>query len=342
MTETPGKEFKMPDPNEFSKNMLRVAEQSQKLVQEFLAKQPTGVGGEVADPLNIGSAFIDMTAKMMANPQKLIEAQMTLWQDYMQLWQHAAERMVGQARDPIATPDRTDRRFRDAAWEDNQIFDFIKQSYLLTARWMQNTVRDVEGMDDKTAKKVDFYTRQFVDAMAPSNFVMTNPEVLRATLEQNGDNLVRGLDNMLEDLERGKGSLAIKMTDLDAFKVGENIAVTPGKVVWQTELMQLIQYTPTTDKVHKRPLLIVPPWINKFYILDLKPENSFIAWAVAQGLTVFVISWVNPDAKLAEETFEDYMHEGILAALEESPVDLRASRFELPAAEIFDPSPDPP
>ena len=316
MTETPGKEFKMPDPNEFSKNMLRVAEQSQKLVQEFLAKQPTGAGGEVADPLNIGSAFIDMTAKMMANPQKLIEAQMTLWQDYMQLWQHAAERMAGQARDPIATPDRADRRFRDAAWEDNQIFDFIKQSYLLTARWMQNTVRDVEGMDDKTAKKVDFYTRQFVDAMAPSNFVMTNPEVLRATVEQNGDNLVRGLDNMLEDLERGKGSLAIKMTDLDAFKVGENIAVTPGKVVWQTELMQLIQYAPTTDKVHKRPLLIIPPWINKFYILDLKPENSFIAWAVAQGLTVFVISWVNPDAKLAEKTFEDYMHEGILAALE--------------------------
>ena len=181
---------------------------------------------------------------------------------------------------------------------------------------MQNTVREVDGLDEATAQKVDFYTRQFTDAMAPSNFVATNPEVLRETIETKGENLVRGLQNMLDDLERGKGTLAIRMTDTDAFTVGENIAVSEGKVVWQSDLMQLIQYQPSTAQVHLRPLLIVPPWINKFYILDLKPENSFINWAVAQGLTVFVISWVNPDQRLAGKTFEDYMFEGIYAALD--------------------------
>ncbi|MDP6707541.1 MAG: class I poly(R)-hydroxyalkanoic acid synthase [Alphaproteobacteria bacterium] len=316
MTEQTGNDFKLPDPSEFSKNLMRVAEQSQKLVQGFLGRQAQSLGQEDADPLNIGQAFMEMTMKMMADPGRMVEAQMGLWQDYMRLWQHAAERVMGQESQPAAAPEKGDRRFRDAAWEENQIFDFIKQSYLLTANWLQSTVREVEGLDDKTAKKVDFYTRQFVDAMAPSNFVLSNPEVLRATLEQNGENLVRGLDNMLDDLERGKGKLAIRMTDLEAFAVGENIAVSPGKVVWQTELMQLIQYEPTTETVYKRPLLIVPPWINKFYILDLKPENSFIAWAVSQGLTVFVVSWVNPDARLADKTFEDYMHDGILAALE--------------------------
>jgi len=300
---------------EFSKNLMRVAEQSQALVRQFLEQQQ-GATNTHLDPLNIGGAFLDMTQKMMANPQKVMEAHMALWQDYLRLWQHAAERMLGQDSEPVAVPEADDRRFRDAAWEENQIFDFIKQSYLLTARWLQNTVSEVEGLDEKTAKKVDFYTRQFVDAMAPTNFLLTNPTVLKATLEEKGENLVRGLDNMLQDLERGKGRLAIRMTDMDAFKVGENIAVTPGKVIWQTDLMQLIQYAPSTDKVRERPLLIIPPWINKYYILDLKPGNSFIAWAVAQGLTVFVISWVNPDAELAHKSFEDYLHEGVLAALE--------------------------
>jgi poly[(R)-3-hydroxyalkanoate] polymerase subunit PhaC len=317
MSEKTGDGKSAAEQQELAQNLAKVAEQSQKLVQEFLARQVESASGPAAiDPLNIGGAFLDLTQKMLANPQKVVEAQFALWQDYMRLWQHTAERMLGRESEPVAAPERGDRRFRDTAWEENQVFDFIKQSYLLTARWMQNTVGEVEGLDDKTARKVEFYTRQFVDAMAPSNFVLTNPEVLRATVEQHGDNLVRGLSNMLEDLERGKGRLAIRMTDLDAFKVGENIAVTPGKVVWQTDLMQLIQYAPTTDEVHQRPLLIVPPWINKYYILDLKPENSFIAWAVAQGLTVFVVSWVNPDGKLAEKSFEDYLQEGILAALD--------------------------
>jgi polyhydroxyalkanoate synthase len=216
----------------------------------------------------------------------------------------------------VIAPARDDRRFKDAAWQDNQLFDFIKQSYLLTARWMQNTVSEVEGLDGKTAQKIDFYTRQFVDAMAPSNFVMTNPEVLRTTIESRGENLVKGLQHLLTDLERGKGKLSISMTDYDAFEVGKNIAVTPGKVVFQNDLLQLIQYTPTTAKVAKRPLLIIPPWINKYYILDLKPQNSFVKWAVEQGLTVFIVSWVNPDESLAKKSFSDYMLEGPLAALD--------------------------
>ncbi len=315
MNKTSNNDFQMPDPAEFSKNMMRVAEQSQTLVENFLSRHADTVGQETADPLNIGGAFMEMTAKMMLQPDKVIESQMVLWQDYLKLWQHTAERMMGQEPEPVSVPEKGDRRFRDAAWEENQVFDFIKQSYLLTARWMHGAVSEVEGLDEQTRRKIDFYTRQFIDAMAPSNFVLTNPEVLRATLAENGENLVRGLDNMLEDMRRGKGKLAIKMTDLDAFTVGENIAVTPGKVVWQSELMQLIQYAPATEMVHQRPLLIVPPWINKFYILDLKAENSFIAWAVAQGLTVFVISWVNPDTALAAKGFEDYMSEGILEAL---------------------------
>ncbi len=308
-------EIKMPDPVEMSKAMTDIAERSQKIVTDFLERQE-GDAPEALDPLNIGNAFMEMTARMMADPAKLVEAQMGLWQDYMTLWQSTAQRMMGQEATSVAEPDQTDRRFKDAAWDENQLFDFVKQSYLLTARWMQSTVNDVEGLEEKTAQKVDFYTRQFVDAMAPSNFLMTNPEVLRTTLESGGENLVKGLENLLDDLERGKGKLKIKMTDQEAFSLGENIAVTPGKVVYQNDLHQLIQYTPTTEKVYKRPLLIIPPWINKYYILDLREKNSFIKWAVGEGFTVFVVSWVNPDEKLAAKTFEDYMFEGPLAALD--------------------------
>jgi polyhydroxyalkanoate synthase len=318
MAEPSGPAVKLPDPVEISRMMGKIAEQSQRLVSEFLARQQNGGNGGVgmADPLNIGQAFFDMTARMMANPAQLVEAQITLWQDYMALWQTAAKRMLGEPAQPVIQPAADDRRFKDALWDESYVFDFIKQSYLLTARWMQSTVKNVEGLDDKTAKKVDFYTRQFVDAMAPSNFAMTNPEVVRSTLESGGENLVKGLSNLLTDLERGKGQLSIKMTDMEAFKVGENIAVTPGKVVFQNALMQLIQYEPTTDKVLKRPLLIMPPWINKYYILDLREKNSFIKWAVGEGHTVFVVSWVNPDESLADKSFEDYMTLGPLAALD--------------------------
>jgi polyhydroxyalkanoate synthase len=297
-------------------DMAEIAARSQRIVAEFLARQAEGGGMGMADPLNIGSAFLEMTTRMMADPAGMVEAQMNLWQGYMTLWQRTTQRMMGQEAEPVIEPAADDRRFRDAEWSESQLFDFIKQSYLLTARWMQSTVRDVEGLDDKTAKKIDFYTRQFADALAPSNFVLTNPEVLRATIESKGENLVRGLNNLLEDLESGQGGLRIKMTDTDAFTLGENIAVTPGKVVYQNDLIQLLQYEPTTEKVYARPLLIMPPWINKYYILDLQPKNSFIKWATGRGYTVFVISWVNPDETLAKKSFEDYMHEGPLAALD--------------------------
>lgn len=316
MAEQQAPEVKLPDPLEMSQKMTTIAERSQRLVTDFLERQSKQHGGTVLDPLNLGSAFLEMTAHMMSDPAKLVQAQMNLWQDYMKLWQSTTRRLLGEPVEPVIAPEKGDRRFRDESWDENQLFDFVKQSYLLTARWMQSTVRDVEGMDPKTAKKVDFYTRQFVDAMAPSNFVMTNPEVLRATLESGGENLVNGLENLLEDLERGKGNLNIRMTDTEAFELGKNIAVTPGKVVYQNDLMQLIQYEPTTEKVFKTPLLIIPPWINKYYILDLREKNSFVKWAVEQGHTVFMTSWVNPDEALAQKTFEDYMTLGPLAALD--------------------------
>jgi len=276
----------------------------------------SGLPFSVPDPRVVAKPFLEMTQKMMADPGKLIQAQMAFWQEYMRLWQTASRRMLGEQVEPLFTPSPDDKRFKDEEWAENAVFDFIKQSYLLAARHIQNLIKDVKGLDEKTARKVDFYTRQFVDAMAPTNFVMTNPKVLKATLESGGENLIKGLAHLLEDLERGKGQLRVKMTNLEVFKLGENVATTPGKVIYENELMQLLQYEPTTEQVFKRPLLIVPPWINKFYILDLRPKNSFIKWALDQGLTVFVISWVNPDERLADKDFEHYVLEGILAALD--------------------------
>ena len=314
-----------PTPAELAEALAGIAEKSQNLIGEFLKQQnpftatQPGQPGEQedkSDPLNLAGAFIEMTSRLISDPAAMARAQVSLWQGYMALWQNMSERAAGGAPDPVAAPARDDRRFRDPEWTENPLFDFIKQSYLLTSRWLVDTVRDINGLDDATARKLDFYTRQFTDAMAPTNFIMSNPQVLRATLESKGDNLVKGLANLLDDLERGKGALRIKHVDPDAFRVGVDIATSPGKVVFQTDLMQLLQFAPSTETVRKRPLLIVPPWINKFYILDLREENSFIRWAVGQGHTVFVVSWVNPDASLAKKTFEDYMLEGPLAAID--------------------------
>jgi polyhydroxyalkanoate synthase len=310
--DSPG--FRLPDAAAIGRSMADIAERSQRIVTEWLKRQETTEADP--DPLNIGNAFLEMTAKLMANPARMVQAQIGFWQDYMTLWQNTARRMMGIESTPVIDAPASDRRFKDDAWRENEVFDFIRQSYLLSARYVQDVVTHVDGLDPKTAQKVDFYSRQFTDAMSPSNFLLTNPEVLRKTAETGGENLLKGLSNLLGDLERGKGQLRIKMTDTDAFRVGDNIGVSPGKVVYQNDLMQLIQYTPSTDKVLKRPLLIAPPWINKFYILDLRPRNSLVRWAVAQGHTVFMISWVNPDAKLAEKGFEDYMTEGYLAALD--------------------------
>jgi polyhydroxyalkanoate synthase len=311
-TEPPG--FKLPDPAEVGRSMADIAERSQRIVSEWLKRQ---AGEEHApDPLNIASAFMEMTTRLMANPARLVAAGLGFWQDYMTLWQNTARRMMGEQATPVIDSPSSDRRFKDDAWRENEVFDFIRQSYLLSARYVQDVVRQVDGLDPKTAQKVDFYARQFVDAMSPSNFLLTNPEVLRKTAETGGENLLKGLNNLLSDLEQGKGRLHIRMTDMDAFKLGENIGVSPGKVIYQNDLIQLIQYAPATETVLKRPLLIGPPWINKFYILDLRPRNSFVRWAVSQGHTVFMISWVNPDEHLAEKGFEDYMTEGYLAALD--------------------------
>ncbi len=310
----PDSAYAINDGAEFVRNMMRVGAQSQKLLADFVKRQ-TASGNAPLDPLNLTDTFMALLNGMAANPTAIFEAQFQLWRDYMGLWETTAQRMLGGTPAAVVAPKIGDKRFRDKDWQENQIFDFIKQSYLLTANWLQNTVASVEVLDPAMRRRADFYTKQFLDAVAPTNFVLTNPEVLRATMQTNGENLVRGLDNLLADLERGQGQLAIRQS-ADAFVVGENIALTPGKVVFRSELFELLQYAPTTADVHERPLLIFPPWINKFYILDLRPENSFIKWLVGQGYTVFVVSWVNPDRKLAQKSFEDYMRDGIFKALE--------------------------
>ncbi len=289
---------------------------SQRIAQDFMARQSDDNGYQVADPVTIGKAFMDMGAAMLADPAKMAEAQVGLWRNYANLWSATAQRMAGESVEPVASPARDDKRFKDEGWSEDAVHDFIKQSYLLVSDWMSDTVRNVEGLDPETAKKVNFYTRQYVDALSPTNFALTNPKVMRAATESQGESLLKGFDNLLRDLEAGKGRLQISMTDTAAFTLGENIATTPGKVVYRNELIELLQYAPSTDKVARRPLLIVPPWINKFYILDLQPQNSFIKWAVDQGHTVFVISWINPDERLADKSFDDYMLDGPLAALD--------------------------
>ncbi|MEC8317780.1 MAG: class I poly(R)-hydroxyalkanoic acid synthase [Pseudomonadota bacterium] len=307
----------LPDPTELSKAVTEIAEQSQRIVTQFIERQQDGETTDTTmDPMNVAGAFLELTQRMLTDPTAIAQAQMQLWQNYLTLWQTTTTRLMGGEAEAAVTAEPGDRRFKDEAWNDNPVFDYIKQSYLMTARWITETVAEVDGLDPQTAKKVDFYTRQFVDALSPSNFVATNPQVLRETVESGGQNLVNGLKNMLNDLERGDGKLKIRMTDNKAFEVGENIATAPGKVVFQNDLMQLLQFDPATETVQRRPLLIIPPWINKYYILDLQPRNSFIRWASAQGLTVFVVSWVNPDADLAEKSFADYMREGPLAALD--------------------------
>jgi polyhydroxyalkanoate synthase len=316
MTDGKTAEFDAEKQAELARKWAALAERSQQAVQAFAERQSSDGGFSIANPTAIAKAFTELTAKMVADPAKLAEAQMQLWQDSMKLWQATAQRMMGQAAEPVAEPERGDRRFKDEAWNQELVFDTIKQSYLLSSRWLQGVVHEVEGLEPGTREKVDFYTRQYLSALSPSNFALTNPAVMRKTVESGGENLVKGLENLLADLERGKGRLQISMTDAAAFEVGRNVAATPGKVVFQNDLMQLIQYAPTSETVHKRPLLFVPPWINKFYVMDLQPRNSLIKWAVDQGHTLFVISWVNPRKELGHKSFEDYMLEGPLAALD--------------------------
>lgn len=307
-----------PDPEAFARNMVRLIEQGGRIMSAY-----AGAGGE--DRRDAGSAgslesvattLGTLARTWLKEPKRAFSAQAELWRGYMDLWSSAMRRMAGQEAKPTISPRPGDRRFRDPDWSEHPFFDFVKQAYLLTARWAEEMVERADDIDEHTRHKAEFYVRQISDALAPSNFLLTNPELLRETLACNGANLVRGMEMLAEDLERGGGELKLRQTDLSAFKVGGNLATTPGKVVFQNELMQLIQYAASTGEVLKRPLLIVPPWINKYYILDLAAEKSFIKWCVDQGHTVFVVSWVNPDKRLAGKSFEDYMREGVLAALD--------------------------
>jgi polyhydroxyalkanoate synthase subunit PhaC len=326
------------DPLILAGQLHTIAKQSQSLMQRFAASQADATRIGMGDTSTLGFDFVDLMTKIMSDPTPVAKAQIDLVHDNVALWQKAAERMWMMRP---SEPDRPkDKRFKHSDWTENAVFNYVKESYLVAAKSILSTVRDVKGMNETSARKVDFYTRQFVDAVSPSNFVATNPEVLKATLDTGGQNLLHGLENLLSDLDRGDGRLSITMTDMNAFRLGENIATTPGKIVFQNNLMQLIQYAPSTTEVRKRPLLIIPPWINKFYVLDLQPENSLIKWAVDQGHTVFVISWVNPDEKLAEKSFEDYMLEGPVAALERSrepPASGRSTRWATALAALCSP-----
>ena len=301
---------------ELAKVAHDVAGRSSKILGDFVQRQIEDVSALVRDEMGIAKAFMDLYARMTANPALVVNMWIALWADYLRLWQASWLKLFGVQAPPVVEPDKNDARFKDEDWSKNFLFDFIKQSYLITARHVREAVARVDGLTPESEKKVAFFTRQYVDALSPTNFVLTNPQVLRETVASGGQNLVRGLNNLLADIEKGGGKLRISMTDESAFQLGRNVATTPGKVVYQNDLMQLIQYTPMTDQVFRRPLLIIPPWINKYYILDLREKNSFIRWALQQGHTVFVISWVNPDARLAQKGFEDYMLEGPLAAMD--------------------------
>jgi len=306
-----------PDAAALAHNIAQAMEQGGKALAAYLRPRESGeIKSSVADEIGEMVRSIGRVAEYyMAEPERAFKAQAALATQFVDLWASTLQRLQGEQAPPVAAPDAADKRFVDPAWRDNPYFDFIKQAYVLTTRWADDLVRHADELDPHDREKAQFYLRQVSAALSPSNFLATNPELLRTTLAESGENLARGLKMMAEDIEAGHGALRIRQSDARAFRLGVNLAATPGKVIFRNTLIELIQYAPTTAEVYKRPLLIVPPWINKFYVLDLNPEKSFVRWAVAQGLTVFVISWVNPDERHADKDFDSYMREGILAAL---------------------------
>jgi polyhydroxyalkanoate synthase len=302
----------------FTKNLARMIEDGGKALAAYLRPREDGqirhgLSDEMADMVK---TLGEVAEYWLADPQRAVELQSRIGKAYLELWGAAVKRLSGETAGPVIAPDPKDRRFQDPEWSSNQFFDFVKQAYLLTAQWADHLVKGAKDLDPHTRQKAEFYMRQIANALSPSNFVLTNPELLRETLQSNAENLARGMHMLAEDIEAGGGDLKIRQSDATSFEVGRNLAASPGKVILENDLMQLIQYSPATPTVLQRPLLIVPPWINKFYVLDLTPEKSFIKWCVDQGLTVFVISWVNPDARQARMDFEDYMRQGPLAALD--------------------------
>jgi polyhydroxyalkanoate synthase subunit PhaC len=311
-------QYPAPDVEALAHNIAQAIEQGGKVLAAYLAPRQSGeIKTTVAADIGEMVRSIGRVAEYyMTDPQRAFAAQAALTKQFVDLWASTLQRLQGEQAPPVAAPDVSDKRFADAAWRDNPYFDFIKQAYVLTTRWADDLVKHADELDPHDREKAHFYLRQVTAALSPSNFLATNPELLRTTLAESGENLVRGLKMLAEDIDAGRGNLRIRQSDTRAFKLGVNMAATPGKVVFRNALMELIQYEPSTPQVYKRPLLIVPPWINKFYILDLNPEKSFVRWAVAQGLTVFVISWVNPDERHADKDFDSYMREGILTALD--------------------------
>ncbi|MBK7463746.1 MAG: class I poly(R)-hydroxyalkanoic acid synthase [Betaproteobacteria bacterium] len=313
---TEEKSSDMPDPAEITKTYAEVAQRASRLITQFMEKKAKEGVSAPTDELGVAKAFMDMSSRLMANPYKMAQTQMNMVWDYFSLWQNTSMKMMGvPVHAPIASPKKGDNRFKDEEWEEHFLFDFVKQSYLITARHLHDTVAGTEGLDEQTQQKVNFFTRQYIDALSPSNFAMTNPEVFRETVKSKGQNLIKGLNNLLHDVESGDGQLRIRMTDTEAFEMGKNVATTQGKVIFQNELFQLIQYNPTTPDQNKKPFLIVPPWINKYYILDLREKNSWVKWATDQGHTTFIMSWINPDEKLSGKSFENYLLEGSLEAI---------------------------
>jgi len=308
----------VPNFEELSVNIGRFVEEAGKATAAYLkpleqGKPNTTLATTVAE---VVKTLGQVAENWLVDPQKTLEAQTRIGSQFLDLWATTLRRAQGENVDPVAKPEPKDSRFQDPEWSENPVFDFLKQSYLITTRWAEEMVEGADGLDEHTRHKARFYVKQIAGALSPSNFLVTNPELIRETVRENGQNLVRGMTMLAEDIEAGGGELKLRQSDPTRFKVGVNMANTPGKVVFRNDLMELIQYAPATDTVLKRPLLIVPPWINKYYVLDLNPDKSFIRWAVSQGLTVFCISWVNPDERHADKGFEHYMREGIFAALD--------------------------
>ncbi len=308
--------YRIPDPEAFGRNVLQLMEEGQKVMYGLLerADGKAGAFSNASEMTDAAKLFSEVAQPWLADPAKLVRAQGELFSSFMQLWSGVTRRAMGGEAVAVAEPEPGDNRFHDPEWTRNPYFDFWKQAYLITTRWLDGMLDRTEGLDERTRMRAAFYLKQIASAFSPSNFPLTNPVVLRETFQSSGQNLVNGMANLVQDLELSGDLLHISQTDVSAFEVGRNIATSPGKVVFQNDLLQLIQYAPSTEQVHERPLLIVPPWINKFYILDLGPQKSFIRFAVSKGFTVFVVSWVNPDGRLAHKTFEDYMNEGVLAA----------------------------
>jgi len=308
-----------------SANLARAAVTAQGAIAEAALRQAERPSALSADPFHVSSALTDVMGRLSAQPERLVRAQADLFQKYMELWQSAARRASGEAVPPVVEPAKGDKRFLDPDWSENPVFDVIKQSYLVTSNWLNALVSDVDDVEPMTKRRVEFFMKMLTDAFAPSNFLVSNPAALREAVASRGESLLKGMENFAEDLSRGGGQLAISQTDYDMFKIGENVATAPGKVIFQNEIIQLLQFSPSTPQVYEVPLVIFPPWINKFYILDLRPENSMIRWLTDQGITVFVASWVNPDKTLADKTFEDYMRQGIYegtaAAMTQAGVD---------------------